>query len=147
MVRRNRGTSFIEVLVAMLILVVSLMAMMGLWRVNMQLTEKHADTTQAYNIGRHMMERTKRQGFQVVPEGSTVFYFDANGGSEAGSQADHHKFKVTVVVTSDFVSINGTTGVASPSPDSVRDVVVTVVRISGNVVERVTGTILVRSGV
>ena len=58
-----------------------------------------------------------------------------------------HKFKVNIDIDSDKVSVNGTTGAITPSADAIRYVKVKVVRIPGNLEERVTGTILVRSGV
>lgn len=146
MARRNKGVSLIEVLVSLMILTVSLMAMMGLWQTNMKLTEKHGDATQAYNIGRMMMEDVKRQGFKAVPEGTTIYYFDADGGQQSTTQTGAHKFKVTQTVVSDILSTTGT-GAIIPGPDAIRDVKVTVVRMPGNVEERVTGTLLVRSGV
>ena len=148
MVRDVRsGLSFIEVLVATLILVVSLMAMMSLWSANMSLTERHADSTMAYNLGRSMMERIKLQGFDVVPEGQTILFFDANGGQESDTQSGSHKFQVNIDVLSDSLSVNGTTGEITIAEDAIREVKVTVTRIRGNSVQRVTGTILVRSGV
>ena len=141
------GLTYVEALVSALVLAVSLMAMMSLWSANMSLTEKHADSTMSYNLGRSMMERIKLQGFAVVPEGQTVLYFDANGGQESDTQSGSHKFQVTIDVISDKTSVNGTTGEVRPSADAIRDVKVTVTRILGNVVQRVTGTILVRSGV
>ena len=145
--RANKGTTLIEVLVAVLILSVSILAMVGIWQTNMKLTEKHADASMAYIIDRKVMEQIKLMGFRVVPEGQTVLYYDANGGQASSTQTDVHKFMVTIDVLSDKVTVNGTTGEARPSAEAIRDVKVTVVRIPGNLEERVTGTQLVRSGV
>ena len=145
--RASRGTTLIEVLVSVLILSVSIMAMVGLWQTHMKLTEKHADATMAYIVGRKVMEQVKLMGFSVVPEGQTDVYYDADGGQASNTQTDVHKFKVTIDVVSDKLSVSGTTGEIVPSSDAIREVKVTIVRIPGNVKERVTGTILVRSGV
>lgn len=148
MARRGRaGTSLIEVLVSVLILSVSIMAMVGLWQANMKLTEKHADATMAYIIGRKVMEQIKLMGFEVAPEGHTHVFYDANGGQASNIETDVHKFKVNIDIDSDKVSVNGTTGEVRPSADAIRNVKVKVIRIPGNVEERVTGTQLVRSGV
>lgn len=145
--RANSGTTLIEVLVSVLILSVSIMAMVGLWQTNMKLTEKHADASMAYIVARKVMEQVKLMGFAVVPEGQSVVYYDANGGQPSNTQTDVHKFKVTIDVVSDKLSVSGTTGEVRPAAEAIRDVKVTVVRIPGNVEERVTGTQLVRSGV
>ena len=145
--RSNAGTSLIEVLISVLILSVSIMAMVGLWQTNMKLTEKHADATMAYIIGRKVMEEIKLMGFAVAPEGHTHVYYDANGRQASNIETDVHKFKVNIDIDSDKVSVNGTTGVITPSSDAIRYVKVKVIRIPGDVEERVTGTILVRSGV
>ncbi len=145
--RASRGATLIEVLVSVLILSVSIMAMVGLWQTNMKLTEKHADASMAYIVGRKVMEQVKLIGFSGLAEGRTDVYYDANGGQASNTQTDAHKFKVTIDVVSDKVSVNGTTGEVRPAAEAIRDVKVTVVRIPGNVEERVTGTILVRSGV
>ena len=113
----------------------------------MKLTEKHADATMAYIVGRKVMEQVKLMGFSVVPEGQTIVYYDANGGQASNTQTDEHKFKVTIDVLSDKVSVNGTTGEVRPAAEAIRDVKISVVRIPGNRQERVTGTQLVRSGV
>ena len=145
--RANKGTTLIEILVAVLILSVSIMAMVGVWQTNMKLTEKHADASMSYILGRRVMEQIKLMGFRVVPEGQTVLFYDANGGQVSNTQTDEHKFMVTIDVLSDKVSVNGTTGEVRPAAEAIRDVKVTVVRIPGNLEERVTGTQLVRSGV
>ena len=149
MVRRaNSGFSYIEVLVSVLILVMSILAMMSLWSANMSLTEKHGDSTQAYNLGRRVIEQVRLLGFYAVPEGETVLYFDADGGQGSSTESPGiHKFRVTLNVLSDKLSINGETGAVRPSAEAVRNVKLTVVRIRGNRVERTTGTILVRSGI
>jgi len=145
--RASRGTTLIEVLVSVLILSVSIMAMVGLWQTNMKLTERHADASMAYIIGRKVMEQIKLMGFEVAPEGHTHVFYDANGGQASDTRTDAHKFKINIDIDSDKVSVNGTTGEIRPSADAIRYVKVKVIRIPGDVEERVTGTILVRSGV
>jgi Tfp pilus assembly protein PilV len=161
MVRRSnkrKGATLIEVLIAALILSLSLLAALSLFGFGMTMTEKTGDESVAYNLARKSLEdaRTKGAGYSVpslglrtyfLPEGATVTYYDANGGSESTTQNANHRFSLTRTTTSDRLATNPSSGQTFPADDAIREVSIVVRKLPGNQVLVETGTVIVRSGV
>jgi len=150
--RRRRGVTYIEVMVAALILAVSLCAMASMWYFSFNMSGNTDSKGVAYAIGRHALEEVKENGFRYAAEGTTTLYYDNSGGGESTTQQNSSFYQVTVVVTSDKLSTSDS-GASVPADDALRSVVVTVTLLqaqgsmpTGTVVYT-TGTYLARSGV
>lgn len=145
--QKKKGASYIEALVASLIIGLCLLAVLSLFGFSMTMIDKTGDEGVAYNLARRTLENARATGFShlLTPEGTTTTFFDATGGSQSSTQTANHRFRVRRTVTSDRYS-DTSTG-PRPAADSVRTVVVEVHRVPENsLIERV-GTHLVRSGV
>jgi len=150
--RRRRGVTYIEVLVASLILAVSLCAMASMWYFSFNMSGNTDSKGVAYAVGRHALEEVKQNGFRYAAEGTTTLYYDNTGGSESTTQQSNSVYQVTVSVTSDKLSTSQS-GQSVPADDALRTVIVTVSLLtqegstpSGTAVYT-TGTYLTRSGV
>lgn len=134
----------IEALVAAVIISVALMGLMSLWSFSTALTVKVDRDSIGYNLARRGLEKARAAGFALMPEGNSVYYYDANGENEATVNANH-RYSVTINVTSDRMASQQ--GVPQVSSDALRAVVVTVVDLSNSAVVETAGTALVRGGV
>ncbi len=72
-IRRQRGLTLIEALVAALIVGVSLTALMSAWLYSFHMTRRTDELTVAYNLGRMSVERMRAMGY---------FYADPRGMPE-----------------------------------------------------------------
>ena len=145
--RNQKGATYLEALVASLIIGLCLLAVLSLFGFSMTMVDRTGDAGVAYNLARRSLENARATGFShtLTPEGTTVTYYDSMGGNASVTQTATHRFRVTRTVSSDRYS--DTSSGPRPAPDSVRTVVVEVHRVPGNsLIERV-GTHLVRSGV
>ncbi len=134
----KRAFTLIEALVATLIVSVSLMALVTLWRFGFDLTSKTDDVGVACNVARHEMERVKLQGFDNAQDGTTTTYYTAQGAAQTGPGASN-RFQATTTVT---------TYGAYPSYDATRTVTITVVSLLPTPVTLYhTGTELTKSGI
>lgn len=150
--RRRKGVTYIEVIVASLILAISLCAMASMWYFSFNMSGNTDSKGVAYAIGRHALEEVKETGFRYAAEGTTTLYYDNTGGSESTTQQSSSAYQVSVVVTSDKLSTSDS-GSSVPADDALRSVVVTVTLLknegsttSGTTVYT-TGTYMARSGV
>ena len=150
--RRRKGVTYIEVIVASLILAISLCAMASMWYFSFNMSGNTDSKGVAYAIGRHALEEVKETGFRYAAEGTTTLYYDSSGGSESTTKQSNSAYQVTVVVTSDKLSTSDS-GSSVPADDALRSVVVTVTLLvnqgsttSGTAVYT-TGTYMARSGV
>lgn len=136
----KRGFTLIEALVASLIVSVSLMALVTLWRFGFDLTAKTDNLGVAYNIARHEMERVKLQGFDNAQDGATTTYYTAQGAAVMTAGAGTtYRFQATTTVT---------TYGAYSSYDATRSVTITVVSLLPTPVTLYhTGTELTKSGI
>lgn len=155
---KQRGVTFIEILIAGLLLSIGLMGLVNVWNFSFQITTNTDDKVVAYNLGRQAMERMKLAGFNNTPpgtttglypdatEGTTTLYYNGNLG--ALGSASGARFSVTTSVTSSAVK-SGTAGVAGavPSDTALRTVTVTVKLISTNQTLYQASTYLVRAGI
>jgi hypothetical protein len=120
---------------------------MSMWQVSLAMSEKHGDQTMAYFITRETIETIKLSSFDGPAEGLTTLYYDADGGSGSTTAVASSHFRVEINIVSDKLGVNGSDGSVRPSDDALRDVTITVYRISGNYELNKTSTYLARSGV
>lgn len=144
--RRQRGITFVELLVAGLILSIGFMGIVQTWVYSFNVTTASDDSAIAYNLGRQAVERAKESGFTAAAEGTATNYYDGNQvlqGSSAGS-----RYTVTTAISSDVMS-SGTSGqtggVAAQS--ALRTVAVTVTLTSDGTTLYTTTTYLCRAGI
>jgi Tfp pilus assembly protein PilV len=144
--KRRRGGSYIEILVTILILGVSLVAALNLFSFSFLMTEKTADEGIAYNLLRKSVESVRNLGFSYVflPDGTVTTYYNSTGGDLSNVQNAGHKFKVIRTVTSDKYTTTPTG--PRPSADSMRTVRVQVQKLPTNELVCETATMVVRSG-
>jgi Tfp pilus assembly protein PilV len=135
--RRRRGVTFTEVLVAALILATNLAVMVHMWYFSWSMTTQSSVRGVAYHIARQAMEMVKETGFMNTQEGANTYYYDAQGAPQASSDV------YTVTVTT--VSNKFTGGV--PASDSVRTVTINVTSTSTGQLLYTTATQLVRAGI
>lgn len=148
----RRGTTFIEALVSVMIIMSSLLAMIALWFVNYNLTQDHGSQNFALNIARRTLEESKNVGFNGLPEGTFNVYTDANGNPQGGSELVDSKFHVTISVVSTSYSYDQNGNIIGPAPMALRKLDIKVFdleELSGGNPRLIaqTGTLFVRSGV
>lgn len=76
---RQRGLTFIELLVALLLLAIALIGLVGLWAFGLNVTAHSQDMGAAYNVARQEIERARNVGFLLLPEGSWTADYDGLG--------------------------------------------------------------------
>jgi len=135
-----RGVTYIEVLIASLVVSLSLAAMSSLWYVSYRISAKTDGQGVSYSIGRHALEEIKQTGFANTSEGTTTRYYN-KAGSESAIQTPDSVYSATTSVTSDQL-IAG-----QPANSALRTVAITVTQISGNQVLYSTTTYLARAGI
>lgn len=140
---KRPGVSFIETLVASLIVAGSLMGMVTLWQFSFKLTMTTNATGIGYTVGRRAIEEIQQQGFDYAADGSSTIYFDVSGGGRSTTQATSSAYKVTTTVTTS--AYVGTT--TTPATTALRTVSVTVVYLPTSSTVYSTGTYLVKGGV
>ena len=154
-IQRRRGVTFIEILIASLILGLMLSSLVRFWYFSFTMTSNADSQGLAYSIARRVMERAKETGFTYTPEGTSVLYYDENGGNESASSmgtvmpdgtTKRPTFAVTTTVVSDRFTTNAQ-GVTSPALNSLRTVTVTVTLVTSGKVLYQTSTYLARGGV
>jgi Tfp pilus assembly protein PilV len=134
----RRGTTFIEVMVAGLLLSIGIMALVQVWAFSYRVTMNTDDKTMTYNVGRKTMEELKKS-FMVARydpaamAASTTTYYSGLG--EKLANATGARFTVTTTITSD--------GAAKPLYTAAVRVNLT----SGGTLVYSTGTYLVRGGI
>lgn len=132
----------VEVLVAGVVLITSVVALVQFMYVNYQLTGLAQDISSAYSMARSAVEAVREQGFANAAEGTTTVYYDSLATyPPSTSQVSSSIFSCSTVIVSD--SFNG----ASPATTALRTVTVTVTRISSGLIVYQTTTALANSGV
>ncbi len=93
---RPRGVSLIELLVALLILGVSLLALVGLWGFGFNVTRDSQDMAVAYNVARQEIERAKNMSYLFLPEATWATSYDGLGHVSTTESPPHFVATVTV---------------------------------------------------
>jgi len=143
MARRTKraGISYLETLIAAMLLVITLGAVLSQYVFSYSLTSTTADMGAAYSAGRDAIERVRSQGFYNATEGTTYSYYGYDGAGPYTTQGSN-KFKVATKITTDkFVG-----GTSTPADDATRTVLVTVTNATPNTTLYTHGTLLVRAG-
>lgn len=142
--KSRRASTYIEALVAGLLLAVGMMALVNVWAFSLRVTVNTDDESIAYNLGRFALERVKQSGF-ATPEGTSATYYDDNQNVVSQAAA---RFQVTTGVVSDLVK-SGTPGQsgAVPANGALRTVTVTVDYASGGGTLFQENTYLARGGI
>jgi Tfp pilus assembly protein PilV len=145
---RQRGTSFIEVLVAACVFASCLSAMVGMWYFSYGITSKTIDRAVAYNLERQKMETIKQTGFYNTPEylsaSPDVHYYDGNA-TNLDNTPTSARFKVTTTVVSDLI-VTGSSPVA-PADNALRTVTITVTLVNGGTTLCQAKSYLARAGI
>lgn len=147
---RCAGVTFIELLVATLIMVMALMGLMSLWVVAFNFTVQSSDTGAGYNLGRLAVERMKAIGFFYATDGTeTHFFKQTSSGTIKVTSAAGADFQVTTNVTTGHLTGNSDASfqlAASASDQEMRRVRVTVTALRTQEVVFDTVTYLSRGG-
>jgi Tfp pilus assembly protein PilV len=145
--RRRRGSSFIEVMVAGIIISIGVMALVSMWSFSYRMTMKSEDTGMSYVLARQATEAARIQGFTSAAEGTATTYYSGGFSVVSGDSASA-RYKVVTSVTSSAVS-SGTIGQAGavPATTAIRTVSVTVSLKSTNEVMHRMATYLVSGGI
>lgn len=143
--RGCRGSGLVELLVASLLLCIGLMGLVNTWAFSFRVTQNTDDRGVAYVLARQAMERVKMSGFTNTAEGTSTAYYTAG---QATTTVGSAYFTVTTSVVSDQVQ-SGTAGVAgaTPGPEALRTVTVTVQLSASGQKLFTTSTYLVRAGI
>lgn len=146
--RHRRGSVLIESLVASCIVAMSLAALVSLWRFSYRMTTRTDDKGVACNLARQTMEAVKQSGFNNMSEitvaAPTIHYFDAHEQNQDASPSAA-RYKVTLSVVSD--SLIAASSPATPTPDALRTVTITVIEVDNGETLYQTSTYLARSGI
>ena len=147
---RCAGVTFIELLIATLIMVMALMGLMSLWVVAFSFTAQSSDTGAGYNLGRLEVERMKDIGFFYASDGTqTRFFKQTSSGTTEVASAAGADFQVTTSVTTGHLTSNNDASfqlAASASDQEMRRVRVTVTALRVKEVVFDTVTYLSRGG-
>ena len=139
--RHHFGVTYIEVLVASLIVSISLAAMSSLWYFSYRMSAQTDKQGVSYSIGRRALEEAKQTGFDNTAEGATTRYYDQTGGGESTTQVTGSIYSVTTSVVSDQL-VSG-----SPAPGALRTVTVTVKLVSTGAIVHTTTTYQAKAGI
>ncbi len=142
---KRAGVTFIESLVAVIIIGVALFGMVNLFGFSMTMTQKTTNAGLAYAVARDTVEQIRAQGFYHAgpsgQDGTSTVYYSSTGVGPSNTQGSN-EFKVVTVITSDK-----TLSVAPFfADDAIRTVTVTVTDLTKNAVVYTTGTMLARAG-
>jgi len=139
--RRQRGLTYLETLVATAIVTVTMLGTVGILLNVGTLTDRTSERSTAMSLARRGIEEAKSLGFANLAEGTITRYYDVNGsGGLTTTTTSTDRFKVATAVTSDAL----TSGV--PTQTALRTVIVTVYRSKDNAVLETTGTYLAWGG-
>jgi len=138
--RRQRGLTYLETLVAATIVTVTMMGTVGIFFGVGNITNRTSEQSTAISLARRGIEEAKGLGFINLAEGTITRYYDVNGNGGATTTGSTDRFKVSTAVTSDALS----GGV--PTQTALRTVIVTVYRSGDNSVLETTGTYLAWGG-
>jgi Tfp pilus assembly protein PilV len=144
--RRQSGITFVELLVAGLILSIGMMGMVNVWSYSFFVTGNSDDSAIAYNLGRQSIERAKQSGFTSAAEGTATTYY--SGNQVVQSSAGASRYTVTTRIVSDVMK-SGTSGASGgvPADTALRTVSVTVTLTTGGTTLYTTQTYLCRAGI
>jgi Tfp pilus assembly protein PilV len=143
--RLQKGISFIDALIGMLIAVVAIVGMLNLSSALMNMTMRHQKMTVAYNVARTAVEEVRNQGFPNYPEGQQTFYYDGFGQGGGKAPSANTMFKVVLDVETDVFQ-SGMSG-NRPAPTANRIVTVNVADHPSNQQLLLWATLLVRGGI
>jgi Tfp pilus assembly protein PilV len=90
----RRGITFIEVLVATLILSVGLTSLIGVWTFAFNITRRTDETGIAYSLARQAVERQRTLGYLYA--GSTTEWYNQNGTSLPDNAGAYYRVDVAV---------------------------------------------------
>jgi len=145
--RRRKGVTYIEVLIASLVLAISMAAIVQMWYVSYNLSATDDLKGIAYSIGRRRVEAARETGYYNIPlsPASTTYYYDSTGGSESTTKSSSSLYQATVTVSCDQTTTdsNGNTVVADTG---LMTVTVSVSMIGGSSTLYSTTTYLSRAG-
>lgn len=114
--RRRRGVTYVEVLVASLILTVCVAGIVHMWYMAFNLSVQTDQQGIGYAVGRRGIEKVKQTGFYNTPlsPATTTYYYDATGANESTTSSSSTVFKMTIAVSCDQTTTdsNGNTIVA-----------------------------------
>ena len=124
--RTRRGITFVELLVAALLMSIGVMGLVGTWAFSYRVTEKTDSVGMSYNVGRMVLEQYKLMGFSA-PEGPAAFYYNGDGQG-VSSTSSARRYRVDVQITSDVVN-SGTAGQSGAVPNqyALRDLTINVI--------------------
>lgn len=146
--KRQRGVTFVEVLVAACILTTSLAAIISLWSFSYNMTMSTNDQVIGYNLARQTLEWIQATGFYNTVEAPAsapiVHYFDSSS-TNRDSQTSQARYKVTTTVISDH-TVAGSNPV-QPATNALRAVTVTVTLVATGQQLYQTATYLARGGI
>ena len=97
----KRGFTLIEILVALTILGVALLAMSGLWYITYGQTAESADLGSGYSIARQEIEKAKAISFYYLPEASWTAYYTQKGVPHTGQTGAHFRANTQVTTVKD----------------------------------------------
>src|SRR5436190_13590554 len=97
--KSERGTTYIELLVAALLMSIGLMGLVNTWFFSYRISTNTDDGGIAYSLGRYALERVKMSGFKNAAEGDSNLYYSGNEVSVAAGSATC-RYKVTTSVPS-----------------------------------------------
>lgn len=145
--RCESGFTFIELMVAAVIMIIGLMGLINLWIFSYQVTTNTDYAGIAYNLGRQTIERTKMLGFANAPEGTFTTYYDGDQ-NQVSQTSGSAVYQVTTSIVSDATQ-SGSPGQigAVPASSALRTVTVTVSLVSSGKVVYQTNTYLADDGI
>jgi Tfp pilus assembly protein PilV len=143
--RLARGVTFIESLVGTLIVAVGIMGLFAMATFVYTLTAKTDGNGIAYLLAKRRCEEVHTLGSYNVPEGTTNYYYDANGANQTTTASSTSRYRVTTTVTSNETAIDAS-GHVVPALSALRTVDVAVYRQTDGVQLVHTGTYLSRGG-
>ena len=125
--KRQRASTFLELLISALILSGCCVVIVLLWSFNYSYTQQAADMSCGYNLARQQMEVIKETGFYNTTEytlaSPQVHYYDQNM-SNVDSTPSLAKYKMTTSVVSDATKAGVTP--TAPADTALRTVTITV---------------------
>ena len=145
--RHRKGVTYIEVLIASLILSISMAAIVRMWYFSYNLSTTSDLKGIAYSIGRRRIEAAREIGFYNIPlsPASTTYYYDGTGGSESATQQSNSLYQATVTVSCDQTTTD-THGNTIVADNGLMTVTVAVSMVGGSSTLYSTTTYLSRAG-
>jgi len=143
----RKGTTYIEVLIAALVMAISMAAIVRMWYLSYNLSTTSDLKGIAYSIGRRRIEAAREIGFYNIPlsPATTTYYYDKTGGSESTTQQANSDYQATVTVSCDQTTTN-TQGQTVVADTGLMTVTVAVSMVGGSTTLYSTSTYLSRAG-